>query len=638
MPRSRPPLSLSVYGLRSNPDFERLKADRALDKMRKVDAQAREQGLDSLRPDSNGLIEIGMELEGNRVTKNGYGVFHLPWLAAESGDWAEQVETEIAEIRRGIQEAHGVPLKYLVWAGMGGSAEDKSFYQSAGLFKKVRVYILDSTDPAKLKAILDHIEAIDKQPLSKALRKCLIVGMAMGMTSFEPVLNLEKLDAIYENLKIPHRANFLYMTLPGSVLDKFASSRGFRRVELQLDGGNTTAGRHSGPMTRGSLYPLALNGADLKAWMRAALLSESEIEAAFELAGFLQRNALEGRDKLTLFLPEPWRGGAIWTKQDFEESLGKREDIGIKVAIGERPKAVNYFSPKEQAQDRCFLAVNCAGLRNPDAAKVSALRRAGYPVAVLHVGGEAAVARFMQFIHYTVFGLGYLRKMNFVTQPGVELYKKIANGVYQQSIKKGGTEHTDAWRELIESPCRVQWRGGLAVYFDALVELGLLSKEDMCKENGNAAAIYACALATLVESGKVSYGELTCFGDTRYNAAGRRTLGALDAVADSVFRSRLKMPADVYEGPAMNHSYHEMIIGYGRGFSTILLPDKQEAIKRVQYTADYHRAQWLATQKALAQKGRAVAPITIRDFSESSRNTLREFFAEVRKRLPRRRA
>ena len=141
MPRSRPPLSLSVYGLRSNPDFERLKADRALDKMRKVDAQAREQGLDSLRPDSNGLIEIGMELDGNRVTKNGYGVFHLPWLAAERGDWAEQVETEIAEIRRGIQEAHGVPLKYLIWAGMGGSAEDKSFYQSAGLFKKVRVYI-----------------------------------------------------------------------------------------------------------------------------------------------------------------------------------------------------------------------------------------------------------------------------------------------------------------------------------------------------------------------------------------------------------------------------------------------------------------------------------------------------------------
>jgi hypothetical protein len=184
----------------------------------------------------------------------------------------------------------------------------------------------------------------------------------------------------------------------------------------------------------------------------------------------------------------------------------------------------------------------------------------------------------------------------------------------------------------------VPWRGGLTVYFDALVQMGLMPKEDMCKENGNAAAIYACALTSLVENGTVSYGEMTCFGDTRYSAAGRQTLRALDAVADSVFRSRLKMPADVYEGPAMNHSYHEMIIGYGRGFSTILLPDRQETLRRVQYTADYHRAQWLATQKALAQKGRAVTPITIRDFGESSRNTLREFFAEVRKRLPRRRA
>jgi hypothetical protein len=197
---------------------------------------------------------------------------------------------------------------------------------------------------------------------------------------------------------------------------------------------------------------------------------------------------------------------------------------------------------------------------------------------------------------------------------------------------------TRAWRTLLASPYRLKWRGGLAVHFDTLVELGLLPEEDLHKENGNAAAVYACALSSLLESRTISYGELTYFGDTRYNAPGRALLRVLESAADSVFRSRLKMPADVYEGPAMNHSYHEMIIGYGRGFSTVLLAEKQESLKRLKYTADYHRAQWLATQRALTQRRRAVAAITIRDLSEASRRTLKEFFAEVNKRLPRRRA
>ena len=36
------------------------------------------------------------------------------------------------------------------------------------------------------------------------------------------------------------------------------------------------------------------------------------------------------------------------------------------------------------------------------------------------------------------------------------------------------------------------------------------------------------------------------------------------------------MPADVYEGPAMNHSYHEMIIGHGKCFSTVLIAEPNE--------------------------------------------------------------
>jgi hypothetical protein len=638
MSRSRSPVRLTLSGFPANPDYSRLVEERVLSRVREIDSAARQQPLSQLQVSSDALIPIGMEIDAKgAVTKNGYGVLHLPWLAEQDGDWPQRVEQEIAEIRENIKQQHGVPVKYLIWAGMGGSAEDKAFYQAAGLLKKkVRVYILDSTDPAKLRAILNHIETVDKQPLKRALAKCLVVGMAMGMTSYEPVVNLEKLDALYAKLKIPSAHNFLCMTLPGSILDRFAVERGYRRVPLQLDGGNTTAGRHSGPLTRGSLYPLALNGCDLDGWTRAASLDGEHVQAAFQLAGFIQGNALQGRNKVTLFLPDSWSGGAVWTKQDFEESLGKSEEIGVKVAIGEKIKLVDYFPRKDERQERCFLVVNVAGERNVDASKVAALRRAGYPLAVLQLSGEPALPRYMQLIHYVVFGLGYLRNMNFVTQPGVELYKKIANDIHRQAKKAGGLDHAAAWRDQMDSPHRLKWRGGLAVNFAPLVESGLLKVEQLDLENRNAAAVYAAALAGLVESGKVSYGELTYFGDMRYQPAGKRLRVTLDRAGEILYRSRLKMPVDVYEGPAMNHSYHEMIIGYGQGFSTIVLSEKQESIRRIQYDADYHRAQWLATQKALTERGRAVVALTVRDLSESSRQAIREFFSEVARRTKRR--
>ena len=239
----------------------------------------------------------------------------------------------------------------------------------------------------------------------------------------------------------------------------------------------------------------------------------------------------------------------------------------------------------------------------------------------------------MQFIHYTVFGLGYLRQMNFVTQPSVELYKTIAEEIYTKAKKTGSTLKTKAWRVTVNGPHSIRWRGGLTVHLSALRRVGSMSDEQLSLENGNAAAVYAAALSSLVGEGRVSYGELTYFGDTRYHIHGKALMRVLNQAAEVIFRSRLKMPADVYEGPAMNHSYHEMIIGYGHAFSTVLLSEKV-----AHYAPHYHFAQWLATQEALARRKRAVVGITIRDLSEHSRQTVKEFFSEVARRVGRRRS
>ena len=623
---------LSLYNDKPSSDesSKKFQEQNIIEKLKALDSRARRKGLPSLDPSRNILITLGMEIDKNgNVTKNSYGVFNLSWQAAQHHEWAETVTRELEEIKNNIREAHGTPLRFLIWAGMGGSAEDKSMYNAVGLLKRgPKCYVLDSTDPAKLKNILDDMTT--RMPLSQALKCTLVVGMAMGMTSYEPVVNLEKLAAMYAKQKVDSRANFVYMTLPDSLLDQFGRKQGYRKIELQLDGGNSTAGRHSGPLTRGSLYPLGLCGTNLTTWIEGAVLDDDAIANAFRLAAFLYEQARAGRKKVTLLLPKEWAGAALWTKQDFEESLGKSEDFGLKIVINEKPKLANYLSPKDAAQDRCFLVVQAKGMTPPDPQKVAMIRRAGYPTGILTIPVNTPLSRYMQFIHYAVFGIGYLQKMNFVTQPSVELYKAITNKLFAEAKKSGGIESTREWERMTASPRRSRWRGALTLVYDRLPEKVPIDGSD-------APAIYASILRQLWSTKQAEYGELSFFGDSRYSPQGRALRKVLDRAADNVFRTSLKSAVDVYEGPAMNHSYHEMIIGHGRCFSTVLVSERGEKIPSIDYTPDYHRAQFLATQMALAERGRNVVAITLKDLEDRSLTVLREFFDQVASALKTRR-
>lgn len=620
---------LSLYNDRpsSEAHFATIRKESLLNRLKALDSRANRKGLDALDPSRNRLIRIGMEIDGRgRVTKSGYGMFDLAWQAGHHPEWPGRIVEELDQIRQGIRQVHGTTLRFLIWAGMGGSAEDKNMYNAVGLLKRgPRCYVLDSTDPAKLNNILADMSRRSRLPLPQILKSTLVAGMAMGMTSYEPVLNLQKLALLYEKHKVDSRPNIIYMTLPGSLLDEFASSQDYRRVELQPDDRNSTAGRHSAPLTRGSLYPLGLSGVDLKAWMGATMLEEDEIQAAFRLAAFLHAQGLAGRDKVTLILAREWAGASLWTKQNFEESLGKSERHGIKVVIDERIRLQNYRAPKDAGQDRLFLAVHRRGAPGGDTRMITLLRHAGYPVATVTTPARCELSRYMQFIHYAVFGLAYLRDMNFVTQPSVELYKSITNQLHGSAEKLGGIEKTKAWEQMRNSPFQARWRGRVTLYYDgAALPDGAPA---------TAPEIYAAILRGLAASRAIEYGELTFFGDTRYSARGRALRTRLNRAAEALFRSRLKMPVDVYEGPAMNHSYHEMIIGHGKCFSTVLISDASEEIAAIGYTADYHRAQFLATIRALAERRRPVAALALRDMEEGTFAALEEFFRQAAQHL-----
>jgi hypothetical protein len=128
----------------------RFDSEHVLERVRRLDERARKEGLAVISPSDDPLVNIGMEVNSaGEVTKNSYGVLDLAWQAAECPDWPERVMAEVNEIRARIRDAHGVNIRFLIWAGMGGSIEDKTAYNAIGLLKGGPMfYSLDSTDPA----------------------------------------------------------------------------------------------------------------------------------------------------------------------------------------------------------------------------------------------------------------------------------------------------------------------------------------------------------------------------------------------------------------------------------------------------------------------------------------------------------
>ncbi len=269
---------------------ERFATEGVLARLREISERAR-RSLEGLNATDDTIIPLVTESNPEGlITKCSLGIYDLAWQAPEHPEWAAQIKAETDGIRQRLEQAQDAPLRFIVWVGMGGSIEDKTLYNAAHLLKAgPRLYSLDSTDPGKLRAIVEDMQRRSGEPLAALLKSTLVVGMAMGMTSYEPVVNLQRLADLFERNQVDARANFIYMTLPNSVLDQFAGPRGFERIPLQPDGRNSTAGRHSAPLTRGSLFPLALAGVDLEPWIAGAQLTDEEVIGSLEAGGFSAR-------------------------------------------------------------------------------------------------------------------------------------------------------------------------------------------------------------------------------------------------------------------------------------------------------------------------------------------------------------
>ena len=175
----------------------------------------------------------------------------------------------------------------------------------------------------------------------------------------------------------PDPARFAVVTDPGSELAALARDRSFAAVwENRPDIG----GRYSALSLFG-VVPGLLAGVDVAGLLASASAMAERLRAspranpAGRLAAAMAAGVRQGRDKLTVVVPEAFAAFGLWLEQLVAESTGK-DGTGVVPIVGEP-----LGPPEVYGDDRLFVALG-------DHPGLDALAAAGHPVTVLPFDGE----------------------------------------------------------------------------------------------------------------------------------------------------------------------------------------------------------------------------------------------------------
>ena len=164
-------------------------------------------------------------------------------LGSENGalklDWVEAVARLLAapnaleEVEAEARAIRAAGIRHIIWAGMGGSVLTVRVLCDLGFGggrdaggDAITLHPLDSTDPAALNAIIRAIAGAkglalppetgqpDAAFLHTLLRDVMMVGVAMGMTSEEPITHLTWFTDLLEQAGLRPADHLLVTTLP----------------------------------------------------------------------------------------------------------------------------------------------------------------------------------------------------------------------------------------------------------------------------------------------------------------------------------------------------------------------------------------------------------------------------------------
>lgn len=227
--------------------------------------------------------DAGLWPEGN-VSAN-----RLGWMAAPG-----RMRAEAADL---AAWAAGIDASKIVLLGMGGSSLGPEVLRAA--VGSDRLVVLDTTEPETIAAV-DTDDAF------------FLVSSKSGTT-----LEVMALFAHFWE-RVPDGRRYAAITDPGTPLADIGADGGFNRVFVNPP---DIGGRYS-VLSYFGLVPAALCGIDVAELCNRALAADAG--AAVELGLAAGRAAQEGRDKLTIVVPDRFAQFGLWVEQLVAESTGKR--------------------------------------------------------------------------------------------------------------------------------------------------------------------------------------------------------------------------------------------------------------------------------------------------------------------------
>jgi transaldolase / glucose-6-phosphate isomerase len=345
--------------------------------------------------------------------------------------WLDITEEQLANVNTLLalqHEARDKRYKYALLLGMGGSSLCNevtafTFGQQEGY---PQLLILDSTDPAQVKAVESTIDYASTM---------FIVASKSGST-LEPNIFKDFFFAGCEAKLGKGEAGkrFIAITDPGSKMEQIAQRDRFARI---FAGSPSIGGRYSA-LSNFGMAPAAMAGVDVKkfltraqAMVLACKSDDAKQNPGVLLGAILGTLANQKRDKLTIFTSPQVKDLGAWLEQLIAESTGK---IGKGIIPVDRESVA---APDSYGSDRIFVYVKLAGAPDPQEEPIAALEKAGHPVVRIELGDiyDLGAEYFRWEIATAVAGA--IIGINPFDQPDVEASKVVTRSLTEEYEQKG---------------------------------------------------------------------------------------------------------------------------------------------------------------------------------------------------------
>lgn len=353
------------------------------------------------------------------------------WTNEDEGKWLgwlDSVEAGLNDIQQYKDFAEDVKaagFTDVLLMGMGGSSLCPEVL--AQTFGKAHFYVLDSTVPARIKAIEDLID----------IEKTLFIVASKSGSTLEP--NTFKQYFFDKVSQIVGKENagkqFVAITDPNSKMQKVAEEDGFRKIFF---GDPTIGGRFSALSPFGIAAGAAMS-LDVEEFLKRAMemVRACKSHVPTENPGAILGTILgvcqtHGKDKLTIFTsPDIFDLGA-WLEQLTAESTGKSG----KAIIPVDREAVQ--APNEYGDDRVFAYLSLANrVDEKEEQAIAELEKAGQVVIRIVLDDELNLGQEFFRWEFAIAVAGAIMQINTFNQPDVEAAKIEARKLTDEYEKEG---------------------------------------------------------------------------------------------------------------------------------------------------------------------------------------------------------